>query len=63
MSFTPAQRDEGLQPDETTAGLLYVIPATLGLPVSPSGGLGCCFVAAPCGWHLLFLQCCSMALL
>lgn len=43
LSFTPVQRDEGLQLREATgeAGLLYVThAAALGLPVCPLGGLG-----------------------
>lgn len=50
LSFTPAQRDEGLQLDEATdeARLLYMIhAAALGLSVCPSGGLGSCREPGP----------------
>lgn len=45
LSFSPAQRDEGLQLDEATGEvrLLCVIhAAALGLSVCPSGGLDLC---------------------
>lgn len=78
LSLTPAQRDEGLQLDKATdeTGLLSVIhAAALGLSVCPSvgrasvGSLDLCVLLMavlwwlPCGWHLLFPQCCSIELL
>lgn len=45
LSFSPAQRDEGLQLDEATGEvrLLCVIhAAALGVSVCPSGGLDLC---------------------